>query len=117
MGLVPADGAWGRCAVVTVDKELFADTLPTYLTGFIGREHEIATVLSMLHPGRLVTICGVGGAGKTRLAIEVAKRSRAGYGPTGNGGEVYWVPVGAVADPTEVPAADGYRNWPHRSAR
>ena len=90
---------------MTVDKELFADTLPTYLTRFIGREHEIATVLSMLHRGRLVTICGVGGAGKTRLAIEVAKRSRAGYGLTGDGGEVYWVPLGAVADPTEVPAA------------
>ncbi len=52
---------------MTVDKELFADTLPTYLTRFVGRDREIATVLSMLHPGRLVTICGVGGAGKTRL--------------------------------------------------
>ena len=62
---------------MTVDKELFADTLPTYLTRFVGRDREIATVLSMLHPGQLVTVCGVGGAGKTRLAIEVAKRSRA----------------------------------------
>jgi ATP/maltotriose-dependent transcriptional regulator MalT len=62
---------------VTVDKELFADTLPTYLTRFVGRDWEIATVLSMLHPGQLVTVCGVGGAGKTRLAIEVAKRCRA----------------------------------------
>jgi hypothetical protein len=35
------------------DKELFADTLPTYLTRFVGRDWEIATVLSMLHPGRL----------------------------------------------------------------
>ncbi len=90
---------------MTVDKELFADTLPTYLTRFVGREREIATVLSMLHPGRLVTVCGVGGAGKTRLAIEVAKRSRAGYGPSEDGCEVYWVPLGAVADPTEVPSA------------
>jgi predicted ATPase/DNA-binding CsgD family transcriptional regulator len=90
---------------VTVDKELFADTLPTYLTRFVGRDREIATVLSMLHPGRLVTVCGVGGAGKTRLAIEVAKRSRARSGSTGDGGEVYWVPLGAVVDPTEVPVA------------
>jgi DNA-binding CsgD family transcriptional regulator len=73
-----------RCAVVTVDKELFADTLPTYLTRFVGRDREIATVLSMLHPGRLVTVCGVGGAGKTRLAIEVAKRSRARSGALEN---------------------------------
>jgi predicted ATPase/DNA-binding CsgD family transcriptional regulator len=90
---------------VTVDKELFADTLPTYLTRFVGRDREIAAVLSMLHPGRLVTVCGVGGAGKTRLAIEVAKRSRASSGKMGHGGEVYWVPLGAVVNATEVPAA------------
>jgi predicted ATPase len=60
----------------------------------------ISTVLSMLHPGRLVTICGVGGSGKTRLAIEAARRSRAAHG-----GEVYWVSLGAVAEATEVPAA------------
>jgi predicted ATPase len=95
-----ADRDAGRCAVMTVDKELFADTLPTYLTRFVGRDREIATVLAMLRRGRLATICGVGGSGKTRLAIEAAKRSRAGYG-----GEVYWVPLGAVVDPTEVRAA------------
>jgi len=90
---------------VTVDKELFGDTLPTYLTRFVGRDREIATVLSMLHPGQLVTICGVGGAGKTRLAIEVAKRSRAQSGSTEDSCDVHWVPLGAVVDPTEVPVA------------
>jgi non-specific serine/threonine protein kinase len=94
-----------RCAVVTVDKELFADTLPTYLTRFVGRDREIATVLSMLHPGRLVTVCGVGGAGKTRLAIEVAKRCRARSRTSEDGGEAYWVPLGAVVAPSQVPAA------------
>jgi predicted ATPase/DNA-binding CsgD family transcriptional regulator len=89
---------------VTVDKELFADTLPTYLTRFVGRDREIAAVLSMLQPGRLVTVCGVGGAGKTRLAIEAAKRSRAHSGAIADY-EVYWVPLGAVGDPTEVPTA------------
>jgi predicted ATPase len=88
---------------VTVDKELFADNLPTYLTRFVGRDREISAVLSMLHPGRLATICGVGGAGKTRLAIEVAKRHRVRSGATQGGGEVYWVPLAAVVDPSEVP--------------
>jgi non-specific serine/threonine protein kinase len=89
---------------MTVDKELFGDTLPTYLTRFVGRDGEISTVLSMLRPGRLATICGVGGSGKTRLAIEVAKRSRIRSG-TIEDYEVYWVPLGAVIDPTEVRAA------------
>jgi non-specific serine/threonine protein kinase len=91
---------------VTVDKELFADALPTYLTRFVGRDQEIATVLSMLHPGRLVTVCGVGGAGKTRLAIEVAKCNRARCWAIENY-RVYWVPLAAVVNPAEVPAALG----------
>jgi predicted ATPase/DNA-binding CsgD family transcriptional regulator len=89
---------------MTVDKELFADTLPTYLTRFVGRDREIAAVLSMLHAGRLVTVCGVGGAGKTRMAIEVAKRSRAHSGAIADS-EVFWVPLASVVDATEVPAA------------
>ena len=80
---------------MTVDKELFADTLPTYLTRFVGRDREIAAVLSMLHPGRLVGHSRWGGgAGKTRLAIEVAKRSRAHSGAIEDC-EVYWVPLAA----------------------
>ena len=87
---------------MTVEKDLFVETLPAYLTRFVGRDREIATVLSMLHPGQLVTICGVGGAGKTRLAIEVAKRSWASSGSMQAGDEVYWVPLNAVVDPAEV---------------
>ena len=90
---------------MTVDKELFADTLPTYLTRFVGRDREIATVLSMLHPGRLVTICGVGGAGKTRLGDRGREMQSGPSRKTENRGEVYWVPLGAVVDPTQVPAA------------
>lgn len=90
---------------MTADKELFGDILPTYLTRFVGRDREIATVLSLLLSGRLVTICGVGGAGKTRLAIEVAKRSRARSGGMRDAREVFWVPLGAVIDPADVPAA------------
>jgi hypothetical protein len=48
-------GDAGRCAVVTVDKELFADTLPTYLTRFVGRERELAE-LTALSGSRLLTI-------------------------------------------------------------
>ena len=35
---------------MTVDKELFGDNLPTYLTRLVGRDPEIAAVLSLLLP-------------------------------------------------------------------
>jgi len=46
--------------------------LPYPLTSFIGREQEIAKVRRSLLAGRLVTLTGSGGSGKTRLAIQVA---------------------------------------------
>lgn len=48
--------------------------LPTPLSSFIGREHEIAEVGQLLLENRLVTLTGPGGAGKTRLALEVANK-------------------------------------------
>jgi len=44
------------------------------LTSFIGRDTEVARVSGLLETGRLVTIVGPGGAGKTRLASEIARR-------------------------------------------
>src|SRR3954453_4699775 len=48
------------------------------LTGFIGREAEIAAVRARLADDdvRLLTLLGPGGSGKTRLAIEIARRGR-----------------------------------------
>jgi non-specific serine/threonine protein kinase len=46
--------------------------LPSQLTSFIGREQEIVQLGELLTSHRLVTLTGAGGAGKTRLAIEVA---------------------------------------------
>jgi predicted ATPase len=45
--------------------------LPVQLTSFIGREEEIAAVDTLLQKTRLVTLTGAGGAGKTRLALQV----------------------------------------------
>ncbi len=47
--------------------------LPTPLSTFIGRERELAEVKRLLEANRLVTVTGPGGAGKTRLALEVAR--------------------------------------------
>lgn len=49
----------------------FPNNLPTQLTSFIGRENEIAEIKQELDRHRLVTLTGAGGAGKTRLSLEV----------------------------------------------
>jgi predicted ATPase/DNA-binding XRE family transcriptional regulator len=46
--------------------------LPNQLTSFIGREKEIAELTQLLAEARLLTLTGPGGAGKTRLALQVA---------------------------------------------
>jgi predicted ATPase/class 3 adenylate cyclase len=46
--------------------------LPARLTSFVGRGTEIEAVKGLIHSSRLVTLTGVGGAGKTRLALEAA---------------------------------------------
>jgi predicted ATPase/DNA-binding SARP family transcriptional activator len=51
-----------------------ASGLTRALTSFVGREAELAELGAMLPETRLLTITGVGGAGKTRLALELATR-------------------------------------------
>ncbi|MFL5827482.1 MAG: ATP-binding protein [Thermoleophilaceae bacterium] len=48
------------------------NNLPLRLTSFVGRERELADVWGLLDRGRLITLTGPGGCGKTRLAIEAA---------------------------------------------
>ncbi|OBF95900.1 hypothetical protein A5790_06690 [Mycobacterium sp. 852002-51152_SCH6134967] len=50
----------------------FPGNLPAQVSSFIGRETEVARVASALEASRVVTITGVGGVGKTRLALQVA---------------------------------------------
>jgi predicted ATPase/DNA-binding SARP family transcriptional activator len=47
--------------------------LPATPTSFVGREREIGDILRLLTEARLLTLTGVGGAGKTRLAEETAR--------------------------------------------
>ncbi len=49
--------------------------LPRPLTAFIGRERELAQVRQTLSAGRLITLTGPGGVGKTRLALGAATES------------------------------------------
>lgn len=49
---------------------------PLELTSFIGRHHELSEVKAMLSVSRLVTLTGIGGVGKTRLALRAAAEVR-----------------------------------------
>ena len=70
------------------------------VTSFIGRESEVDDVTWALREHRLVTLTGVGGVGKTRLAMEVASRMGDEF-PDG----VWFFELAAVADPAAVPDA------------
>ena len=49
-------------------------TLPTYTTSFVGRSSEVCTVMDLLRgEARLVTVVGLAGMGKSRLAVEVIR--------------------------------------------
>jgi len=74
--------------------------LPFQLTSFVGREREIAQLEGWVTANRLVTLTGAGGAGKTRLAIEVTSRL---VGAFADG--VWLVELAALADPRLVPQA------------
>ncbi|HKH51609.1 MAG TPA: NB-ARC domain-containing protein, partial [Mycobacterium sp.] len=50
----------------------FPGNLPAQASSFIGRQAEVAQIASALDESRVVTITGVGGVGKTRLALQVA---------------------------------------------
>src|SRR5262245_48774846 len=89
------------------------NNLPLQLTSFVGREREVADVAGLLTTNRLVTLSGVGGTGKTRLALQAAAELLGGY-PDG----AWLVDLAALADPALVPqavaSAVGVREEPGR---
>lgn len=71
-------------------------------TPFVGREREVKEVTALLTgaSGRLLTLQGAGGAGKSRLALEVARRAASRF-PDG----VVFVPLEAIDDPALLEGA------------
>ncbi|NUW43812.1 ATP-binding protein [Nonomuraea rhodomycinica] len=68
--------------------------LPAELTSFVGRRHDIAEVKRLLAGSRLVTLVGVGGVGKSRLALRVAAEVQRAF-PDG----VYLIELAALESP------------------
>jgi predicted ATPase/transcriptional regulator with XRE-family HTH domain len=74
--------------------------LPAALTPLFGRHADADSVIHELATERLVTLTGPGGVGKTRLAQEVASGTLDKFA-----GGTYWVELGPVTDPGQVPEA------------
>jgi predicted ATPase len=78
--------------------------LPAPLTSFIGRQREIAEIISRLASGesvqanRLLTLTGPGGSGKTRLALQAAAELAGSFRDG-----AWWVELAALSDPGFIP--------------
>jgi predicted ATPase/class 3 adenylate cyclase len=72
--------------------------LPVQLTSFIGRETQVAEVKGLLSAARLLTLTGVGGTGKTRLALRVAADELITFSDG-----VWLVELAPLSDPGLVP--------------
>ncbi|WP_093609502.1 ATP-binding protein [Actinoplanes philippinensis] len=71
--------------------------LPAGVTTFVGREDELAGIARLMGAARLVTVVGPGGAGKTRLSLEAARRD-----PAHDPGRVWFVPLAGIGDPEQL---------------
>jgi predicted ATPase/DNA-binding CsgD family transcriptional regulator len=71
--------------------------LPVEVTGFVGRQRELAELARLLGSARLVTVTGTGGVGKTRLAL----RAAAGASSFPDG--VYLAELSGLRDPELLP--------------
>jgi predicted ATPase/DNA-binding CsgD family transcriptional regulator/DNA-binding XRE family transcriptional regulator len=78
----------------------FTHNLPVQLTSFIGRDAELGEVRALLTDNRLVTLTGAGGAGKTRLALQVAAGMLTEF-PAG----IWQVDLAPLTDPALVAVA------------
>ena len=78
----------------------FTGNLPEQVSSLVGREDAVADVAELVRSERLITLSGVGGVGKTRLALEVGAELA---GEFSDG--VWMVELASVGDPVSVPAA------------
>ena len=104
----------GEIAVAPAPAGRARTNLRAQLTSFVGRGDEVARVRKALHSYRLVTLVGPGGAGKTRLATEVASGvgddaadgARDGARPDDLWSDGIWmIELASVTDAADVPQA------------
>jgi predicted ATPase/DNA-binding CsgD family transcriptional regulator len=81
----------------TQEKGHAAGNLPAQISSYVGRKREIGEIRELLRKNRLVTLTGVGGSGKTRLALKVAEKLQGSY-PDG----VWLVELAKIHEPSLV---------------
>ncbi|MGA9358074.1 MAG: adenylate/guanylate cyclase domain-containing protein, partial [Mycobacterium sp.] len=95
-------------------KAVAASNLPVQLTSFVGREAELTQLRELLAQNRVVTLTGAGGAGKTRLAVQVAAQLADEFDDG-----VWYVDLAPITDPelvsVTVARALGLPDQPGRS--
>jgi predicted ATPase len=74
--------------------------LPRPRSRFVGRQQELADCAALLLESRLVTLTGIGGSGKTRLAIKLAQRLSARFSDG-----VYFADLSPIQNPDRVARA------------
>ncbi len=84
----------------SLDNPALPNNLPAQLATFIGRDRELPQLRALVGSSRLVTVTGAGGAGKTRLSLQVAAELL-----DGSGDGVWLVELAAVADENAVAPA------------
>lgn len=72
--------------------------LPAEITSFVGRRHDLVAVRQLFSTTRLVTLTGIGGVGKTRLALRVAQEMQRVFTDG-----VHLVELSALAEPGLLP--------------
>lgn len=82
------------------DATTAPNNLPTRRTRFIGRKREIAECGELLRQTKLLTVTGIGGGGKTRLALELARTQLAQFARHPDG--VWWVDLAPLSDSHRV---------------
>jgi predicted ATPase/class 3 adenylate cyclase len=89
--------------------------LPLALTTFVGRERELEELQALLARNRLVTLAGPGGTGKTRLALEAARRRTVDHRDG-----VFFVDLSPIRDPglvaSSIAQSLGLKERPHQTA-